>query len=120
MRRRMSPDVASTLFSSLESCSTSFDVNPASLLRGEPCPDVKFQTTKTGGSPGTPGIPIAVRVGEGMKMAAVAGGRRTLSLIPTLTAAERRHGPRGVCLARRMPQDMVAAAAKAGKGCSRA
>jgi len=55
-----------------------------------------------------------------MKMAAVAGGRRTLSLIPTLTAAERRHGPRGVCLARRMPQDMVAAAAKAGKGCSRA
>jgi len=55
-----------------------------------------------------------------MKMAAVGGGRRTPSLIPTLTAAERRHGPRGLRLARRMPHDMVGAAAKAGKGGSRA
>jgi len=97
-----------------------FDMNPASLLRREACHDVKLQTTKTGGFSATTGISIAVGVSEGMKMAAVGGGRRTPSLIPTPTAAEHRHRRQGLHLARRLPHDIVGAAANVGKGGSRA
>jgi len=97
-----------------------FYMSPASLLSDEACHDVKFQTTKTGGFSATPGISMAVGVGEGMKTAAVGCGRGTRSLILTPTAAERRHHPQGLGLKLRLPHDIVGAAAKAGKGSSRA
>jgi len=95
-------------------------MNPASLLKGEACYDVKFQTKKSGGFSAISGISIAVGVGEGTKVAAAGGGRKTRSLIPAPTAAELRHHPRGLRLDRHLPYDIVKAATKAGKGGSRA